>query len=66
LSFWDIPATPGGSLGVDSAPASAVADATGTVDISWSGLAPGVRYLGAVSHADGGGIFGMTLVNVAS
>ncbi len=64
LSFWDVSATPGGSLSVDSAPASAVIGTTGTIDISWSGLTGGVGYLGAVSHNDAGGIFGLTLVDV--
>ncbi len=66
LQFWDVPATPGGgSLSVDSAPASATTGATGTVDVSWSGLTGGVQYLGAVSHSDAGGIIGLTLVDVA-
>jgi hypothetical protein len=34
------------------------------VDISWAGLAPSMCYLGAVSHSDGGGIMGLTLVEV--
>jgi hypothetical protein len=65
LSFWDIPLVPGGgSLSVDSAPAAAVIGTTATVDISWAGLAGGVHYLGAVSHSDGGGVIGLTLVSV--
>jgi subtilisin family serine protease len=64
LSFWDVSATPGGSLSVDSAPAAAVIGTTGTVDVSWSGLAAGVRHLGAVSHSDAGGLISFTLVNV--
>ena len=65
LSFWDVAVTPGGSLSVDSAPASAVIGTTGIVDISWTGLTSGIQYLGAVSHSDGGGIIGVTLINVA-
>ncbi len=66
LHFWDVPATPGGgSLSVDSAPASATIGTTGTVDFSWAGLTGGVDYLGAVSHSDAGGIIGLTLVEVA-
>jgi subtilisin family serine protease len=63
LQFWDVPATPGGgSLSIDSAPASAVIGNTGTVGYSWTGLAPGVDYVGAVSHSDASGIIGLTLV----
>ena len=63
LSFWDVSATPGGSLSIDSAPASAVIGTSGTVDYSWSGLTGGVEYVGAVSHNDTG-IIGLTLVEV--
>jgi len=63
LSFWDVSATSGGSLSVDSAPTSAVIGTTGTVDYSWSGLTGGVEYLGAVSHSDTG-IIGLTVVEV--
>lgn len=65
LSFWDVPLASGGSLSVDSAPATAVIGTTGTVDYSWAGLAGGIDYLGAVSHSDGGGIIGLTLVDVS-
>lgn len=55
-----------GSLSVDSAPASAVNGTVGTVEYSWSGLAAGDKYLGAVSHSDSGGVFGLTLVSVST
>ena len=64
LSFWDVPLTSGGSLVIDSAPASAVLGATGTIDLSWSGLNSGTEYLGAVSHSDASGLMGLTLVGV--
>jgi len=64
LMSWDVPAAVGGSLSVDSAPASAVTGTVGTVDISWAGLVPSMRYLGAVSHSDAGGIIGLALVEV--
>ncbi len=63
LSFWDVSATPGGSLTVDSAPAAAAIGTTGTVNYSWTGAAAGSN-LGAVSHSDGSGIIGLTLVEV--
>ena len=41
ISTWVVPLASGGSLQVDSAPASAVIGTSGTVQVSWSGLAPG-------------------------
>jgi hypothetical protein len=64
---WAVPLASGGSLSVDVAPASTTLGATGTVDISWSGLASGAIgdwYLGAVSHTGDVGLMGLTLVNV--
>ncbi len=64
LYTWVVSATPGGSLTIDSAPASATLGQSGTIDVSWSGLASGTQYLGAVSHSDSSGILGLTLVSV--
>ena len=65
LHFWDVPlAAGGGSLSVDSAPASAVIGETGTIDISWTGLAPDTRYMGAVSHSRGAELLGGTVIYV--
>ncbi len=64
VSFWDVPLTSGGSLSVDSAPATATLGGTGTVNISWTGLTGGESYLGAVSHSDASGIIGLTTVQV--
>jgi hypothetical protein len=66
LSSWVISATPGGSLVVDSAPTSATLATSGTVQVSWSGLAAGVDYLGAVSHTGDQGLMGLTLVGVTT
>lgn len=67
MSFFDIPLTPGGgTLHVDSAPASATVGTVGTIDISWSGLDAGNVYLGAVSHSDASGLMGLTYVQVNS
>jgi hypothetical protein len=38
---------------------------TGTVRISWSGLNAGTRYVGAVSHNNGDGSIGHTIVQRA-
>jgi subtilisin family serine protease len=65
VNFWDVPLTPGGgSLTLDSAPASATIGTVGTVGISWAGLSAGVDYLGAVSHSDAGEILGFTTVEI--
>ena len=64
LSDWVVPATPGGgSLSIDSAPASAQAGTTGTVTASWTGAA-GAWNLGAVSHSNAGGVIDLTLLEV--
>ncbi len=65
LSYWEVPLASGGSLSVDSAPASATIGATETVDVSWSGLSAGTSYLGAVSHTGDVGLMGLTLINVS-
>ncbi len=64
LYTWLISATPGGNLGIDSAPASAVTATEGTVDFSWTGATAGEWHKGAISHADGAGLLGLTLVDV--
>ncbi len=64
LNYWEIPLASGGSLSVDAAPTSATLGATGTVDVSWSGLSADTSYLGAVSHTGPAGLMGLTLVNV--
>ena len=64
LFDWSVSATPGGNLSVDSAPASATLGATEAVNINWSGAAGGTKHLGAISHADGGGLIDLTAVSV--
>ena len=66
LFSWMVPLATGGSLSIDAAPAAAVLGTTGTVDISWSGLDPATKYLGAVSHSNGVDLLDITLVNVDS
>ncbi|MBT8208367.1 MAG: S8 family serine peptidase, partial [Acidimicrobiia bacterium] len=66
LYSWIVSATPGGSLVIDSAPASATLGATETIDVSWSGLDAGTMYLGAVSHTGPDGLLGFTLVQVST
>ena len=61
---WLISATPGGNLTVDNAPTSATIGTTQAIDVSWSGAGAGGWHFGAVSHADAGGIIGLTLLEV--
>ena len=65
IDTWSVPLTTGGSLVIDSAPTSATAGAVETINLSWSGLAPG-HYLGAVSHTGDVGLMGLTIVDVVS
>ena len=58
---WVVPNATGGSLTINSAPASAVTGATGTVTVGWTGLETGLIadwYLGAVSHTGPSGLIG--------
>ncbi|MFQ5554920.1 MAG: S8 family peptidase [Acidimicrobiia bacterium] len=66
LDSWVVPSGGGGSLSVTGAPASATLGATGTVDVSWSGLAPGDQHYGVVTHSDGAGPLGVTVIGVGS
>lgn len=64
LFDWSIPLATGGSLVIDGAPTTATLGGSGTVDVSWSGLTAGTKYLGAVSHSSDSGLLGLTLVRV--
>ena len=64
ISTWIVPLAPGGTLTIDAAPTEAVVGTTGTVDVSWTGVAAGTRALGAVSHTGDSGLIGLTLVEI--
>jgi hypothetical protein len=65
LHFWDVDLDAGAtSLGIDSAPASAVSQTTGEVVVSWTGLEEGRLYFGGVSHSDDTGLLAFTRVEV--
>jgi subtilisin family serine protease len=64
LYTWLISATPGGNMMIDSAPAAATIGLEDTIEFSWSGAAAGEWHIGAISHADGEGLLGLTLVEV--
>ena len=48
-----------------TAPATATVGPA-SIDVSWSGLAGGTKYLGAVSYANGTGLLGLTVVSIAT
>jgi hypothetical protein len=63
LHTWLLDATDAGNMTV-SAPATATTGATGTINLSFSGLTSGTKYLGSVAY---GGVAGMpnpTIVRV--
>jgi subtilisin family serine protease len=62
LFDWKVGAN-AGNMSVTT-PASAVAGATGTVTVNWSGLAAATRYLGVVRYLEGASERGRTVVNV--
>jgi subtilisin family serine protease len=64
LYTWDVSATPGGTLVIDSEPADATIGSTAQIDVSWTGATLGQWHLGAVSHVQGTTVMGRTLVNV--
>ena len=63
LFSWVVPSAATGTLVIDSAPASAVLGATGTVVAKWTG-AGGTWNLGSVTHKSGSEVLGRTLVEV--
>jgi subtilisin family serine protease len=67
LFDWSVSATPVDGSGVTdlsvTAPTEAVLGGSGTVSVSWAGLAAGDKYLGAVSYSDSDP-FGLTVVSV--
>jgi hypothetical protein len=54
-----------GNLGV-TAPTSVANGDRVAFDLTWSGLEPASRYLGAISHTTPGGLYGLTIVNVTA
>lgn len=66
LGTWNVPSAGGGSLVITSEPEDATIGETGTVGVSWSGLAPGQEYFGAVEHLRGSEPLGLTLVHVTT
>ena len=63
LHTWLVPSTAAGNMTV-SAPANAVTATSGTVNLTFSGLTPGVKYLGSVAYGGTTGLPDPTIVSV--
>jgi hypothetical protein len=63
LFTWVLDSTAAGNMTV-TAPATAVTGATGTVGLAFSGLTPGVKYLGSVVYGGSTGMPNPTIVRV--
>ena len=63
LHTWLLGSTAAGNM-IVSAPASAVTGATGAVDLTFSGLTAGVKYLGSVAYGGAAGMPNPTIVRV--
>ena len=67
VQSWSVPATPGtGALTVDGAPSTVTVGQQEVLTASWSGLDAGQAYVGAVAHANDGGLIGLTLVEITT
>ena len=66
LFSWSVSATPGSTNMTISAPTDVTIGQTADVEVSWSGLDAGTKYLGAVSHGTPSGLAGLTVVSVAT
>ncbi len=64
LSEWVLDGSVAAGLDLVRSPAQAVENGRGVVSIAWSGAAPGVELLGAVTHADDQGTMAVTAVSV--
>jgi hypothetical protein len=63
LYHWLLDSTDAGNMDV-SAPASAVTGSTGTIELTFSGLAPATRYLGSVAYGGAASATAPTIVRV--
>ena len=63
LHEWNLGTAAAGNMTV-SAPASAVLGTTGTINLTFSGLTAGTRYLGSVAYAGVAGMPNPTIVRV--
>jgi hypothetical protein len=63
LHTWLLDSTAAGNMTV-AAPATATTGGTGTVSLTFSGLAPGTKYLGSVAYSGTAGLPNPTIVRV--
>jgi hypothetical protein len=63
LFAWVLGSTDAGNMTV-SAPAAATLGLSGTIDLSFSGLTPGTKYLGSVAYSGAAGMPNPTIVRV--
>jgi hypothetical protein len=63
LHAWVLGAADADNMDV-AAPASAVSGATGTITLSFTGLTPGVKYLGSVAYSGAAGMPNPTIVRI--
>jgi hypothetical protein len=63
LFSWQLGSTAAGNMSV-SAPATATIGATGTINLTFSGLAAGTKYLGSVAYSGSTGLPNPTIVRV--
>ncbi len=63
LHTWLLDSAAAGNMAV-TAPASAITGATGTIDLTFSGLAPATKYLGSVAYGGAAGMPNPTIVRV--
>ena len=63
LHAWYLGSTPAGNMNV-SAPASATTGETSVIDLSFSGLTSGTKYLGSVAYTGAAGMPNPTIVRV--
>jgi hypothetical protein len=65
LHTWLLGSTAAGNMAV-TAPATATIGGTGTINLTFSGLAAGTRYLGSVAYAGTSGMPNPTIVSVTT
>jgi hypothetical protein len=65
LHSWGVPATADGTMSV-AAPSSATLGASGTIELTFSGLDPATRYLGSVAYGGTSGLPSPTIVTVTT
>jgi subtilisin family serine protease len=63
LHVWTLGTADAGNMTV-TGPSTATIGGAGTVDLSWSGLDAGLRYLGAILYQDGATTHGTTIVRI--